>query len=164
VSSDTSLTARMDVRRGGGLSLRDFPDLRSSALMGGRYSILVELIDRSSRRARLTGDSLSTVLAPTDSAFARLPAASLERLRADSAYREQWLAGVLINGSLGMRDLLRVGTARSLRGTGLAVVRGKDGLNRVGAARVVQPDLVARNGTLHGLDRVLLPETTSASP
>jgi uncharacterized surface protein with fasciclin (FAS1) repeats len=163
-TSDTSLTARMDARRGGGLVRGDFPDLRSSAEMTGRYRVLLELAARTRAGSRLATDSAITLLAPTDSAFARLPAPAIERLRADSAYRERWIAGLLVRGTLNTEELVKAGSVRVQSGNAVTVLRGADRAVRVGEARVVQPDLAARNGVLHGTDRVILPDTTSASP
>ncbi|HZA92853.1 MAG TPA: fasciclin domain-containing protein, partial [Gemmatimonadales bacterium] len=54
-------------------------------------------------------------------------------------------------------------------GSAIRVTRASDGVLRVGDARLVQPGLIARNGMLHGVDRVTLPdsaraEATSAAP
>jgi uncharacterized surface protein with fasciclin (FAS1) repeats len=163
-SGDTSLTARLDARRGGGLARQDFPDLQAVAAGAGSYGIFLDLIARTGAAARLAADSLVTVLAPTDSAFTRLPAADLARLRDDSDFQEAWLEKVVFDGSLGSRELLAAGELQSGGGPVIPFARGPDGWIHAGPARVVQVDLFARNGILHGLDRVILPETTSASP
>jgi uncharacterized surface protein with fasciclin (FAS1) repeats len=162
---DTSLTARMDASRGGGLRRGDFPDLLNTAKLSGNYRRFIELIDRSSLRRLLTGSTAVTILAPTDSAFARLPQSDLERLRNNSAARDAWLGTLIFNGDLRSADLVKASGARS-RGGNLVhfVYSSRDGQVRAGQARLVQPDLVARNGILHGVDRVTLTGATSASP
>ena len=162
-AEDTSLTARMDVSRGGGLSRAEFPDLRETARLTGRYGVFLELMARSGYAAALTDSAALTVLAPTDSAFARLPAGELARLRGDSTALAAWAASVLVNGDRRLVDLLGAGEATSAGGATVRVERGDDGTPRVGEARLVQPDLVARNGRLHGVDRVLLPRVDSAT-
>ncbi|MBA3258113.1 MAG: fasciclin domain-containing protein [Gemmatimonadales bacterium] len=164
VAEDTSLTARMDVRRGGGLRRFEFPDLRSTATSTGRYTVFLSLIDRSNLRDRLTGDSALTVLAPTDSAFTRLPASDFARLNNDSTVRQRWLETVLLDGSLGTRDLLQAGEVPSRNGVPIPFSQEIGGPVHAGRARLVQPDLIARNGTLHGVDLVVLPGPTSATP
>lgn len=158
-----SLTARMDVRRGGGLQRTEFPNLWRSADLTGRYHIFLDLADRSTLRTRLTGDTLVTVLAPTDRAFARLSAGELARLRGDTVLLDAWLESLMLDGSLGSGELVEAGTLTS-RGGALIRFSRADGVIHAGPARLVQPDLVARNGTLHGVDRVVLPEIISASP
>jgi uncharacterized surface protein with fasciclin (FAS1) repeats len=164
-ADDTSLTARMDASRGGGLRREAFPDLLSTAKLTGSYRTFLGLVDRSKLRRVLTGSAAVTVLAPTDSAFARVPPADLERLRNNSAARDAWLGTLIFNGDLRSADLVKAAGARS-RGGSLVhfVYSSRDGQVRAGQARLVQPDLVARNGILHGVDRVTLTGATSASP
>ena len=160
---DTSLTYRLDARRGGGLSRGEFPDLKTVAAGARGYGVFLQLL-ADSGAAILAGDSLVTVLAPTDSAFALLPAAELARLRGDERFREAWLKAVIFPGARDSRELLAAGELRSRSGAAVPFRRGEDGWVHAGPARVVQIDLYARNGILHGVDRVILPETTSAAP
>jgi uncharacterized surface protein with fasciclin (FAS1) repeats len=163
-ADDTSLTARMDVWRGGGLRRDEFPGLRESAALIGRYTVFLSLF-RGERWGAALGDTVRvTVLAPTDSAFAALPAAALERLRSDSATRARWAGTVLLAGDRSIGALLEAGEGETMAGTVVQVTRGADGWVRVGEARVVQPDLIARNGMLHGVDRVTMPDTTGPAP
>ena len=164
-ADDTSLTARMDASRGGGLRRADFPDLLNTAKLTGSYQTFLGLMDRSPLRRLLTGSTAVTILAPTDSAFSQLPKADLERLRTNSAARDAWLGTLIFNGNLQSAELVKATGARS-RGGNLVHFEysSSDSLVRAGQARLVQPDLVARNGTLHGVDRVTLTGATSASP
>ena len=161
---DTSLTSRLDARRGGGLTRREFPDLSAVASGAGGYKLFLELVAEGGAAGILAGDSLVTLLAPTDSAFAELPAADLARLRTDPEFLEAWLSTVVLPGNQGSRELLAAGEARSRSGAVIRFGRQGDGWIHAGPARVVQPDLYARNGILHGIDRVILPDTTSAAP
>ena len=165
---DTSLTARMDLRRGGGLLRTEFPNLAESAAYAGRYRTFLDLLDREGRHV-LTDTTVVTVLAPTDSAFTRLPPAALERLLGDSATRARWVESLVIPGDHGLAELLDRGEVTSRGGTVIRMSTGADSLGRAGEARVVQPNVQARNGILHGVDRVTLPDTeatsaTSAAP
>jgi uncharacterized surface protein with fasciclin (FAS1) repeats len=162
-ADDTSLTARMDASRGGGLGRKDFPDLANTAKMTGNYQTFIGLVDRSTLRRLLTGSAVMTILAPTDSAFAKLPQSDLERLRNNSAARDAWLGTLIFNGDLRSADLVKATGARSRAGS-LVHFSSRDGQVRAGQARLVQPDLIARNGILHGIDRVTLGDATSASP
>jgi uncharacterized surface protein with fasciclin (FAS1) repeats len=160
---DTSLTARMDAKRGGGLRRAEFPDLLNTAKMTGSYHTFIGLVDRSSFARLLTGKAAVTLLAPTDSAFARLPSKELTRLRSNAAARDAWLGTLIFNGDLKSADLVKASKVRSRGGTLVHFSSGDSGV-RAGQARLVRPDLVARNGILHGLDRVTLSKPTSATP
>jgi uncharacterized surface protein with fasciclin (FAS1) repeats len=161
---DTSLTAQMDVRRGGGLRRAWFSDLWTAASLSGQYRTFLELLERAQLRPRLTADSILTLLAPTDSAFGRLPRSTLERLRQEPAFRDAWLDRVLLTGSRSSEELVGEGKVALRDGTVLEFSREEDGSIYAGPARVVQPDIAASNGLLHGVDMVTLPDTTSASP
>jgi uncharacterized surface protein with fasciclin (FAS1) repeats len=163
VADDTSLTARMDLSRGGGLRRQEFPDLRESARFTGRYDVFLELISSTSVATALADTAPLTVLAPTDSAFASLPPDVLEQLRGDSATVERWAASLLVPGDRSAADLLGAGTVVTLAGTALAVQRDGGATTVGGEARLVQADLLARNGRVHGVDRVILPEADTAT-
>lgn len=99
-----------------------------------------------------------TVFAPTDSAFAKLPPHTVDRLMLPEN-RGELLRLVqlhVVQGRFAAADLAdRTTTLTTLSGLPIVV----DGLDRlhVGGARVVQPDVMARNGVLHVIDGVLLP-------
>lgn len=167
---DTSLTARMDATRGGGLRREEFPDLWESAQLARHYTVFLELMSGSGRGGALADSVPVTVLAPTDSAFGRLPPEDLARLRNDSAALERWAAAVLVDGDRSLAELLQAGVTGTRGGTVVRLSRGPDGIAKAGTARVVQPDVLARHGRLHGVDRVTLPAAgpdsaaTSAAP
>ncbi|HEX6107029.1 MAG TPA: fasciclin domain-containing protein [Gemmatimonadales bacterium] len=161
-ADDTSLTVRMDVWRGGGLSRAEFPGLRESAGFTGRYTVFLDLMAREGPGAVLEDTAHVTLLAPTDSAFTRLAPDALDRLRSDSAVRARWARALVVEGDWTIADLLRAGEVTSRGGEPVRAARAADGSVRLNGARVVQPDLTARNGILHGVDRVVLPDTASA--
>ena len=161
-ADDTSLTARMDVWRGGGLRREEFPNLGESAALTGRYTVFLDLLRRTGWSGALADTAKVTLLAPTDSAFAALPPELLDTLRSDSAARARWAGGVLLEGDHPVSALLEAGMAETIGGTAIRVTRAPDGAVRVGDARLVQPDVAARNGMLHGTDRVALPDTARA--
>ncbi len=161
---DTSLTARMDVRRGGGLKRSEFPDLRETAALTG-YRIFLRLLERSRVDEAMRPERSYTLLAPSDSAFARVPPAALERLEADPAALTSWIEALVLEGSFTGDDLLERGEATSLGGQSIEFSRDSGGALLADDAVVAQPDLLASDGVLQGLDRVTLPDAaTSASP
>jgi uncharacterized surface protein with fasciclin (FAS1) repeats len=161
--ADTSLTARMDATRGGGLRRADYLDLRNTARLSGSYRTFLSLIDRSRLGRLLTGSTGVTILAPNDSAFAKLPPDELARLRNNASARDAWLGTLIFNGDMKSADFAKAGDVRSRGGT-VVHFSSADGGVRAGQAVLVQPNLVARNGVLHGIDRVTVTRATSASP
>jgi uncharacterized surface protein with fasciclin (FAS1) repeats len=162
---DTSLTARMDVRRGGGLSRSEFPDLLQSAELTRQYSRFIRLVERSGWAQRLSGAKSYTLLAPNDLALRRMPAPILARLESDSVLLNRWVADHVFGGSLRTADLLSAGQGTAESGRIIRFTRDSaSGRLRADDARIVQPDLTARNGMLHGIDRALAPDTVTRVP
>lgn len=103
-----------------------------------------------------------TILAPTDEAFEKLPAGTLESLLAPSS-REQLLAILklhVVPGRIYADRAAAAASAPSLAGEDLRFSL-EGGRLTVNGARIVRPDLEAANGVVHAIDRVLLP---NASP
>ncbi len=98
-----------------------------------------------------------TLFAPTDEAFAALPAGTLQRLLQPEnrdALR-QVLAYHLIAGNYPSSDI-QAGKVETAGGAPVTIAM-QDGVVTVGGAMVVQPDIAASNGVIHAIDKVLLP-------
>ncbi len=112
------------------------------------------------------GNSI-TILAPTNAAFAAVPAATLTALRADAAALRRVLLYHTLGGFLEeslivfSRDLrTATGTVVNVRVSGETVRIS----NRMGSAQVVATNLRARNGLVHKIDAVLLPPPPPEPP
>jgi len=116
----------------------------------------------------LAGEGPLTVLAPTDAAFAKLPAGTLDNLL-KPANREQLVAILknhVIAGQVTLAKALELREGSTLQGSTVAV-KFEDGRIRVGSATLVAADIQASNGTTHGFDQGLLPatpDTTAPGP
>ena len=104
----------------------------------------------------LSGEGPFTVLAPTDDAFAKLPAGALDGLLADP----EALAGVLkahvVAGKAKAATVVTLDQVETLNGTYAVTVA--DGVVSIGGATVIATDLMAGNGVVHLIDTVILPE------
>jgi len=104
----------------------------------------------------LSGEGPFTVLAPTNEAFAKLPEGALEGLLADP----EALAGVLkahvVAGKVMASAVLTAEKIETLNGTYAVVVAG--GQVSIAGANVIATDLMAKNGVVHLIDTVILPE------
>ena len=103
----------------------------------------------------LSGAGPFTVLAPTNEAFAKLPEGALERLLADP----EALAGVLkahvIAGEAKAETVVTLDEVETLNGT--YPVKASYGKASIGGATVIATDLMAGNGVVHLIDKVILP-------
>ena len=118
------------------------------------FNTLVTAVKAAGLVETLKGDGPFTVFAPTDEAFAKLPAGTLESLLMPEN-RDQLVAILtyhVVPGRIESGDLLKVSSAETVNGQ-----RAPIGL-RVGGATVIQADVEASNGIVHIIDTVLLPE------
>jgi transforming growth factor-beta-induced protein len=99
-----------------------------------------------------------TVLAPTDEAFAKLPAGTVEDLLKpeNKATLRRILLNHIIRGNVDSTAVSKLTTARTLAGTRLPV-NAADGKVMIGDATVTAADVTARNGIIHVIDTVLVP-------
>jgi len=117
---------------------------------------------------RLQGEGPFTVFAPTDEAFAKLPAGALDDLLrpANRAKLAGLLACHVVPGKLLAADVKTM-KAANVSGQDLAI-EVRDGAVTVDGARVVKTDLVCANGVIHAIDTVIMPraaaEPTSDKP
>jgi uncharacterized surface protein with fasciclin (FAS1) repeats len=128
----------------------------------GNFTTLVAALKAAGLVDALQGTGPFTVFAPTDAAFAKLPAGTVESLLADPEKLASILTYHVVAGKVLAGDIVRGKGARptTLNGQPLAVsVRG--GKVYVNNAQVMTADIAASNGVIHVIDTVLLP---SAAP
>lgn len=98
-----------------------------------------------------------TIFAPTDEAFAALPPETLDQLLQPENQEQlrQILSYHVVSGSLTSPDITS-GELTTAAGEPIAI-EANGGQVTVDGAQVVEPDLIAKNGVIHGIDQVLLP-------
>lgn len=121
------------------------------------FSTLVDLVGKAGLAEALSGEGPFTVFAPTNDAFAKVDAATLEALAADPTGD---LADVLklhvVSGKILAADAVKAdGTSIETLNGGKLKVEVVDGEVIVGGAKVVTPDVAASNGVIHVLDSVI---------
>jgi uncharacterized surface protein with fasciclin (FAS1) repeats len=129
------------------------------AAKAGNFTTLIAAAKAAGLVATLSNTKGITVFAPTDAAFARLPAGTVEsllkpknrgKLRAILAYH-------VVGKRIAAKDVPRRRThVATLNGKAIGVRRSVFGV-RVNGARVIAADVNASNGVIHVIDRVLLP-------
>jgi uncharacterized surface protein with fasciclin (FAS1) repeats len=97
-----------------------------------------------------------TVFAPTDDAFAKLPAGAWDGLLKDSAKLKAVMNYHVVSGHFIAREV-KAGEVMTLQGSTLTADKAFGDLS-VNGARITQRDVVATNGIIHAIDAVILPK------
>ena len=137
-------------------------DIVDTAVAAGSFTTLAKALTAADLVSTLEGPGPFTVFAPTDEAFAKLPAGTLDNLLKpeNKAMLRRVLTYHVVAGKVMAADVVTVSSATAVSGDTLSItVSG--GTVMVGKARVVKTDIVASNGVIHVVDTVLLPPTTS---
>ncbi|MEZ4387174.1 MAG: fasciclin domain-containing protein [Candidatus Krumholzibacteriia bacterium] len=140
------------------------PDIVAAAAAAGDFNTLVAAIKAAGLVETLQGKGPFTVFAPTDAAFAKLPAGTIEDLLKPA--NKAKLAGILachvVPGKIMAADVKTM-KATNISGQDLDIVV-KDGQVTVDGAMVVKADVTAANGVIHAIDTVIMPSEKAAAP
>ena len=117
------------------------------------YSTFVELLVAAGFNGDTQVIGPYTIFAPTNEAFAKLPAGALEALKADPDKLKAALAYHVVEGDLPLSAV--TGDLTTVNGA-ILVAAGAPPDVTVGGAKIVSPDIVATNGVIHGIDTVLV--------
>jgi uncharacterized surface protein with fasciclin (FAS1) repeats len=132
-------------------------NLIDTAADAGNFSTLLSALSAAALTDTLRGTGPFTVFAPTDEAFKKLPAGTLDSLLKDIPKLKSILTYHVAAGSIAAKDV-KSGDLKTLEGT--ALVAGVHGANvTVNGAKVVRADIAASNGVIHSIDTVLMPKT-----
>jgi uncharacterized surface protein with fasciclin (FAS1) repeats len=125
------------------------------AAEAGSFKTLLTAVEAAGLTATLAGPGPFTVFAPTDEAFAKVPAKDLEALLADKDALTKVLTYHVVPGAVMAKDVAGLSSAKTVQGGELAIDTS-NGV-KVGGATVVKADITASNGVIHVIDAVLLP-------
>ncbi len=134
-------------------------DIIDTAVAAGSFKTLAAAVGAAGLVETLKGAGPFTVFAPTDEAFAKLPAGTVETLLKPE--NKAKLAGILtyhvVSGKVMAADVMKLHSAKTVNGQSVAVVV-KDGKVHIGEATVAKADIVCDNGVIHVIDTVILPK------
>jgi len=129
----------------------------------GNFKTLVTAVKAAGLAETLQGPGPFTVFAPTDAAFAKLPAGTLDGLLADHEKLASILTFHVVSGKVMAGDIVKSNGARPTTVNGLPLdIVVRDGKVFVNGAQVVTADIVASNGVIHVIDAVLIPTAAPA--
>jgi uncharacterized surface protein with fasciclin (FAS1) repeats len=127
-----------------------------AAISAGSFNTLVEALKAVGLVDVLSGEGPFTVFAPTDEAFAKIPAADLEALLADQQDLRSVLTYQVVPGRVYAEDVVNLSSAVTVNGQALDVTV-KDPKVLIDEATVISTDVEATNGVIHVIDRVIFP-------
>jgi len=144
----------------GGISEK--PDVVETAVAAGNFTILVELIQAAELVDVLKGEGPFTVFAPTDEAFAAVPAEILTALAEDPEMLRSVLLYHVVPGRLVAALISDGKEVETAQGESVRFSFA-DGVKKVNEATIVARDIQASNGVIHAIDSVILPPSVAAA-
>lgn len=133
-------------------------DLVDTAVEAGSFETLVAAVQAAGLEDALRGEGPYTVFAPTDEAFAALPAGTLDSLLANPDRLARILKYHVVPGKVMASDVAALESAETLLGQPVSIDKTTTDGVRVGDADVVKTDVKASNGVIHVIDSVLIPK------
>lgn len=132
-------------------------DIVQTAVAAGSFTTLAAALEAADLVDFLKGDGPYTVFAPTDAAFAKLPAGTVEALLADKDALTAILTYHVVDGRVPASAVVNLTTAPTLNGQSVSVAVNGSTVT-INNATVERTDIQASNGIIHVIDTVLLPE------
>jgi uncharacterized surface protein with fasciclin (FAS1) repeats len=130
-------------------------DIVDTAVAAGSFNTLATALTEAGLIETLKGEGPFTVFAPTDDAFAKLPADQLKAILADKELLTSILTYHVVAGKVMAADVVKLESATSLQGSQLAIST-TDGV-KINDANVTETDIKTSNGVIHIIDTVLVP-------
>lgn len=132
-------------------------DIVDTAVGAGSFTTLVAAVEAAGLVETLKGEGPFTVFAPTDDAFAKLPAGTVEDLLKPE--NKDKLTAILtyhvVPGKVMSTDLSEGLKAATVQGSEVTITL--EGGPKVDGAMIVTPDIEASNGVIHVIDTVIMP-------
>jgi uncharacterized surface protein with fasciclin (FAS1) repeats len=133
-------------------------NLVDTATGEGQFKTLATALDAAGLVSTLKGKGPFTIFAPTDAAFAKLPADTLKNLLKPE--NKQQLVALLtyhvVPGKIEAAKVVELDEAKSVNGK-IIDIEVRDGIAMVNDARVIKTDVAASNGIIHVIDTVIMP-------
>lgn len=131
-------------------------DIVDTAIGAGTFNTLVAAAQAAGLVDTLKGPGPFTVFAPTDEAFAKLPAGTVEGLLKEPAKLKDILLYHVVSGNVMAADAMKLTSADTVLGQPITI-KAEGGKVMINDATVTAADIKATNGVIHVIDTVLLP-------
>jgi len=134
-------------------------DIVDTAVGAGSFKTLVTAVSKAGLVETLKGKGPFTVFAPTDDAFAKLPAGTVGELIKPE--NKEKLTSILtyhvVAGKVMAKDVVKLSEAETVQGSSVDI-KVTDGKVYIDGAQVVKADIETSNGVIHVIDSVILPQ------
>ncbi len=138
------------------VAAKNQPDIVDTAVSAGSFNTLVTAVKAAGLVDTLKGNGPYTVFAPTDEAFAKVPADVLKGLLADKAALRKVLLYHVVPGKVTANKVVTLDSAPTAQGSKVSI-DSSNGV-KVNNANVIKTDIMTSNGIIHVIDTVLLPK------
>jgi uncharacterized surface protein with fasciclin (FAS1) repeats len=130
-----------------------------TAAADGRFTTFVAALKAAQLDGNLSGPGPFTVFAPTDDAFKKLPAGTIDSLLKDPQqyYLKKMLLYHVVNKELMATNIMRLGSITTIQGQSLLIDVSNGTIFVNGNAKVISTDIVCSNGVIQVVDTVLTP-------
>jgi uncharacterized surface protein with fasciclin (FAS1) repeats len=134
-------------------------DIVDTAVAAGSFKTLAAALQAAGLIETLKGPGPFTVFAPTDEAFAKLPAGTVEMLLKpeNKAKLTRILTSHVVAGKVMAADAAKLTSAKAISGETLTIA-ARGGAVTIDKAKVVKADIDASNGVIHVIDTVIVPK------
>jgi uncharacterized surface protein with fasciclin (FAS1) repeats len=158
VSKAAVVLAVVGLAIGSGFARASNQDIVDTAVSAGQFKTLAAALKAADLVATLKGPGPFTVFAPTDEAFAKLPAGTVENLLKpeNKAKLTAILTYHVVPGAVRAEQVTKLDQAKTVNGA-MVKVTTKGGKVTINDATVVKADTAASNGIIHVIDKVILP-------
>jgi uncharacterized surface protein with fasciclin (FAS1) repeats len=130
-------------------------DIVDTAVSAGSFTTLVAAVKAAGLVETLKGAGPFTVFAPSDEAFAKLPAGTVDGLLKDLPKLKKILTYHVVAGKVMAADVVKLKTAKTVEGSDVKI-DATDGV-KINDSKVTTADVAADNGVIHIIDTVLMP-------
>lgn len=127
-----------------------------TAVAAGKFNTLATALTQAGLIDTLNGEGPFTVFAPTDEAFAKIPAETLQAVLADKEKLTAILTYHVVAGKVMAADVAGMTSAKTVQGSDVKIST-VDGV-MINDAKVIQADIECTNGVIHVIDTVLMPQ------
>jgi len=132
-------------------------DIVTIAVESGQFNTLAKALTETGLVEALQGDGPFTVFAPTDEAFSKLPEGTIESLLNDKETLKSILLYHVVSGKVTSDQVVKLNKAETLSGKNVNIKTSDAGVV-INDSKVIAADVMAKNGVIHIIDTVLIPE------
>ncbi len=132
-------------------------DIVDTAMSAGSFNTLVTALKEAGLVDTLKGEGPFTVFAPSDDAFAKIPADQLNALLADKEKLTAVLTYHVVPGKVMASEVVKMDSAKTVQGQAVTI-GAENGKVMINEATVTTADIETSNGVIHVIDTVIMPK------